>query len=159
MSARPVIAGVGEVLWDVYPDAAHFGGAPANFACHAAGLGAEAWMVSAVGADELGDRARAALREHSVHCVHLVRDPRHATGTVLVSLDPAGVASYEFAAATAWDHLAWSDDLAALAASCDAVCFGTLGQRSPVSRETIRRFVETTSRTALRVFDVNLRER
>ena len=56
MSVRPVIAGIGEVLWDVYPDAAHFGGAPANFACHAASLGAEAWMVSAVGADELGDR-------------------------------------------------------------------------------------------------------
>ena len=58
MSARPVIVGLGEVLWDVYPDAAHFGGAPANFACHAASLGAEAWMVSAVGTDELGDRAR-----------------------------------------------------------------------------------------------------
>ena len=57
MSARPVIAGLGEVLWDVYPDAAHFGGAPANFAGHAASLGAESWMVSAVGADELGERA------------------------------------------------------------------------------------------------------
>jgi fructokinase len=158
LSARPIIVGLGEVLWDVYPDAAHFGGAPANFACHAAGLGAESWMVSAVGTDELGDRALAALREHGVHCTHLVRDPHHATGTVLVHLDAAGVASYEFAADTAWDHLSWTDDLAALAARCDAVCFGTLGQRSPVSRETIRRFLEATPRTALRVFDVNLRQ-
>jgi fructokinase len=158
LSARPIIVGLGEVLWDVYPDAAHFGGAPANFACHAAGLGAESWMVSAVGTDELGDRALAALREHGVHCTHLVRDPHHATGTVLVHLDAAGVASYEFAADTAWDHLSWTDDLAALAARCDAVCFGTLGQRSPVSRETIRRFVDATPPTALRVFDVNLRQ-
>lgn len=115
-------------------------------------------MVSAVGTDELGDRALAALREHGVHCTHLVRNPHRATGTVLVRLDAAGVASYEFAANTAWDHLAWTDDLAALAARCDAVCFGTLGQRSPVSRDTIRRFVEATPPTALRVFDVNLRQ-
>ena len=159
MSARPVIAGIGEVLWDVYPDAAHFGGAPANFACHASSLGAEAWMVSAVGADELGDRARAALRAHGVECGRVSRDARHATGRVLVTLNAASQASYEFAADTAWDHLAWSDDIAALAARCDAVCFGTLGQRSPVSRETIRRFVEATPRAALRVFDVNLRQR
>ena len=159
MSTPPVIAGIGEVLWDVYPDAAHFGGAPANFACHAASLGAESWMVSAVGADDFGDRALDALRQRGVACGHVSRDARHATGRVLVTLNGAGQASYEFAADTAWDHLAWSDDIAALAARCDAVCFGTLGQRSPVSRETIRRFIEATSRTALRVFDVNLRQR
>lgn len=159
MSARPVIVGLGEVLWDVYPDAAHFGGAPANFACHAASLGAESWMVSSVGSDELGERAVAKLRERGVQCGHVSRDHRHATGRVLVTLNAAGQASYEFAADTAWDHLAWSDDLASLAARCDAVCFGTLGQRSPVSRETIRRFVEATPATALRVFDVNLRQR
>ena len=159
MSARPVIVGLGEALWDVYPDAAHFGGAPANFACHAASLGAESWMVSAVGTDDFGDRALAALRQRGVACDHVSRDAQHATGRVLVTLNAAGQASYEFAADTAWDHLAWSDDLAALAARCDAVCFGTLGQRSPVSRETIRRFIEATPRTALRVFDVNLRQR
>ena len=159
MSTPPVIAGIGEVLWDVYPDAAHFGGAPANFACHAASLGTESWMVSAVGADDFGDRALDALRQRGVACGHVSRDARHATGRVLVTLNAAGQASYEFAADTAWDHLKWSDDIAALAACCDAVCFGTLGQRSPVSRETIRRFIEATPRTALRVFDVNLRQR
>lgn len=159
MSARPVIAGIGEVLWDVYPDAAHFGGAPANFACHAASLGAEAWIVSAVGADELGDRALDALRGRGVECGHVGRDLHHATGRVLVTLNAAGQASYEFAADTAWDRLAWSDELALLAGRCDAVCFGTLGQRSPGSRDTVRRLVKATPRAALRVFDVNLRQR
>lgn len=159
MSARPVIAGIGEVLWDVYPDAAHFGGAPANFACHAASLGAEAWMVSAVGADELGEAAVKKLRERNVNCRHITCDSNHATGRVLVTLNAAGQPSYEFAADTAWDHLVLSEELATLAARCDAVCFGTLGQRSPVSRETIRHFVEATPATALRVFDVNLRHR
>jgi len=158
MSARPVIAGIGEVLWDVYPDAAHFGGAPANFACHAASLGAEAWMVSSVGADELGDRALDSLSQRGVKCASVTRDPKHATGRVLVTLDAAGQASYEFAVNTAWDHLSWSDQRASLARRCDAVCFGTLGQRSPISRDTIRRFVEATPPTALKVFDVNLRQ-
>lgn len=158
MSARPVIAGIGEVLWDVYPDAAHFGGAPANFACHAASLGAEAWMVSAVGADELGDRALDFLGQREVQCASVTRDPKHATGRVLVTLDATGQASYEFAVNTAWDHLSWSDQRASLARRCDAVCFGTLGQRSPISRDTIRRFVEATPPTALKVFDVNLRQ-
>jgi fructokinase len=154
-----MIAGIGEVLWDVYPDAAHFGGAPANFACHAASLGAEAWMVSAVGTDEFGDRALDSLRQRGVECASVSRDPGHATGRVIVTLDATGQASYEFAADTAWDHLAWSAELASLARRCDAVCFGTLGQRSPIARDTIRRFVEATPRAALRVFDVNLRQR
>jgi fructokinase len=158
MSARPVIVGIGEVLWDVYPDAAHFGGAPANFACHAAGLGAEAWMVSAVGADEFGDRALDSLRARGVECGFVARDSRHATGCVLVTVDARGQAGYEFAADTAWDHLSWSDHLASLARRCDAVCFGTLGQRSSISRDTIRRFVQATPRAALKVFDVNLRQ-
>jgi len=149
------LVGIGEVLWDVYPDAAHFGGAPANFACHAASLGAAAWMVSAVGADDLGERALAKLREHGVDCDHISRDEHHATGRVLVTLNKSGQPAYEFAADPAWDHLTWSDELSVLAEGCDAVCFGTLSQRSSASRETIRRFISATPATALRVFDVN----
>lgn len=159
MTARPVIIGIGEVLWDVYPDTAHFGGAPANFACHAASLGAESWMVSSVGQDDLGDAAIAKLRERQVECARVSRDVQHGTGRVLVTLNATGQPSYEFAADTAWDHLPWSEDLLLLAARTDAVCFGTLGQRSPVSRETIRRFVAATPPSSLRVFDVNLRQR
>ena len=154
-----MIVGLGEVLWDVYPDAAHFGGAPANFACHAASLGAESWMVSAVGTDDLGDRAFDSLREKGVKSQTVMRDPTHVTGQVLVTLNATGQPRYEFAADPAWDHLMWSDQLASLTAGCDAVCFGTLCQRSRVSRATIRRFVESTPATTLRVFDVNLRQR
>lgn len=158
MSSAPVVVGIGETLWDVYPDAAHFGGAPANFACHAAGLGAESWMVSSVGVDLLGDRAIEALRERGVGCAHVTRDVEHATGRVSVTLDAAGMACYDIEADTAWDHLRWGDTLGELASRCDAVCFGSLGQRSPVSRETIRRFLEAVPQQALRVYDVNLRQ-
>jgi fructokinase len=116
-------------------------------------------MVSAVGSDDLGDQALEKLRNRGVRCDHVARDPLHDTGRVLVSLNVAGQASYEFASDVAWDHISWSEPLGALAANCNAVCFGTLGQRSQVSRETIRRFVAATPHQALRVFDVNLRQR
>lgn len=158
MKSRPVIVGLGEVLWDVYPDAARFGGAPANFASHAASLGAESWLASSVGVDELGDRAIDTLRQHGVESACVARDAKHPTGRVDVTLDSLGRASYEFADNTAWDHIAWSDALDSLARRCDAVCFGTLAQRSSQSRDTIQRFVKTTPFSALRMFDVNLRK-
>jgi fructokinase len=158
MNPPPVVIGLGEILWDVYPDEARFGGAPANFAIQAAALGAEAWTVGSVGADDLGRRALERLRERAVRCETVQQDAIHPTGTVAVTLDESGKATYQFAADTAWDHLDWSDAVSGVAARCDAVCFGTLGQRSPRSRQTIRRFVQATPAAALRVFDVNLRQ-
>ena len=158
MTRRLVIAAIGEVLWDVYPDAARFGGAPANFACHAAALGADALMASAVGVDELGDRALGTLGRAGVQCETVARDREHDTGQVLVTLDSSGQATYRFAEDSAWDHLQWSAALESLAPRCDAVCFGTLGQRSPTSRATIQRFVSATPPGTLRMFDVNLRQ-
>ena len=158
MPAVHQIIGLGEVLWDVFPSGAVFGGAPANFACHIAGLGERAAMVSAVGDDPLGRGAIAALEARGVDASHVRLDPHHPTGTVDVAIDSTGVASYLFAADTAWDHLAWEPTLESLAHSCAAVCFGTLGQRSNQSRQTIRRFVEAAAASSLRVFDVNLRQ-
>lgn len=154
-----VVAGIGEVLWDIFPEGAHFGGAPANFASHAAILGAESWMVSAVGMDALGDKALRVLADHHVISELVARDGQHPTGRVLVTPGNEGVPSYEIALETAWDHLAWSDDLAEFAERCDAVCFGSLAQRSIESRSTIQRFVKTVRPDALKVFDVNLRQR
>jgi fructokinase len=151
------IVGLREILWDIFPEAAHFGGAPVNFACHAAALGATASVVSAVGEDTLGQKAIDALRLRNVSLEYIQCDPSHRTGTVDVTIDDRGQASYRFAANAAWDHLAWSDRLATLASSCDAVCFGSLAQRSSISRQTIHQFVEATRTDCLRIFDVNLR--
>ena len=158
MPAIHQIIGLGEVLWDVFPSGAVFGGAPANFACHIAGLGERAAMVSAVGDDRLGRGAIAALEARGVDTSHVHIAAQKATGTVDVVIDSAGTPSYLFAADTAWDHLAWEPTLDSLARSCAAVCFGTLAQRSGESRQTIRRFVEATTASSLRVFDVNLRQ-
>lgn len=156
---RPLIVGLGEILWDVFPDGPRFGGAPANFACTAAELCDELCdiqMVSAVGTDPLGQQALATLRQKRVGTACTAQVP-YPTGQVHVQLDPQGHASYEFAADVAWDHLPWSSGLEQLAAGTDVVCFGTLGQRSSVSQHTIRRFVSNTPTGCLRLLDVNLR--
>ena len=152
-----VIVGVGEILWDVFPDGARFGGAPANFACHAAALGGDAYVLSRVGDDDLGHRALRELQQRGVKIDFVGTDSTRPTGTVNVTFDTNGVASYCFASDVAWDALAWSDELQTLAARADAVCFGTLGQRDRRSRDTIRRFVAATPGSCLRIFDVNLR--
>ena len=54
---KPRIISFGEVLWDLFPDGGRFGGAPANFACHAALQGAEVTICTAVGDDSYGDDA------------------------------------------------------------------------------------------------------
>lgn len=157
MNQPPVIVGLGEILWDVFPDESRFGGAPANFAAHCAALGAEVFMVSGVGNDDLGKRALEELAARRVNADFVARSPQ-PTGTVQVTLDDDGKADYIFAADTAWDRLEWTDELGTLAARADAVCFGSLGQRSPQSCQTVRRFVGSTPLEALRIFDVNLRQ-
>lgn len=142
----------------MFPDGEHFGGAPANVAVHAAGLGAEALMVSAVGMDARGDAALRRLAGVGVDCSAVARLADHPTGVVRVSVDAAGLPSYDIAAGSAWDCMPWSDAALRAAQRADAICFGTLAQRSPLSRATIRRAVGATRDTAWRLFDVNLRQ-
>lgn len=159
MASREVLVGLGEVLWDVFPEGARFGGAPANFACSAAklaGVQVEVHVVSAVGDDDLGVRARESLESQGVLVGHLSTLAQR-TGQVDVTLDDDGHASYVFASDTAWDNLEWSTGLEEMSRRTSAVCFGTLGQRGELSRATIRRFVEHTPPSALRIFDINLR--
>jgi fructokinase len=153
------IVGLGEILWDVFPDGARFGGAPANFACTAAGLAAGSARVSmagAVGRDDLGRRALAEFtaRGAEVSAVAILPEP---TGRVDVTVDSAGLASYVFAPDCAWDNIPWSESLAELAAETSAVCFGTLGSRGATALATIRRFVAAVPSPALRILDINLR--
>jgi len=155
----PLIIGLGEILWDVFPDGARFGGAPANFACSAAGLAgpsARVSMAGAVGRDDLGRRALTEFTSRGVDVAAVAVLPE-PTGRVDVTVDAAGHASYVFAPDCAWDNLPWSDSLERLAAGASAVCFGTLGSRGKTSRATIRRFLAACPPPALRILDINLR--
>ena len=157
MSNSPLIVALGEVLWDMFPDGARLGGAPANFGVHCSALGAQVALISCVGNDDLGNKAKLALGEHGVDIGVLGVDAEHATGTVAIHLTD-GQPSYKIVEDVAWDHIVWCDEFEALAKTANAVCFGSLAQRSPLSRETIQRFVDVTQGVCLRVLDVNFRQ-
>ena len=159
MSHPFTIVGLGESLFDVFPDRAILGGAPLNVAYHAHQLcsasGGRGVVASRVGTDELGQRVLDELRVRDLSAEFVQIDAAHPTGRVDITLRH-GEPTYDFLADVAWDHLEWTAAWQRLAESCDAVVFGTLAQRCPTSRATVQRFVET-ARQAVRLFDVNLR--
>lgn len=153
---KQVIAGIGEVLWDCLPEGRKLGGAPANFAFHVGQFGFDTVAVSALGKDALGDEASRALAAKHLRCIMPRVDC--PTGTVEVSLDAEGVPVYDIREGVAWDNIPFTPDMEAAAAACRAVCFGSLAQRSAVSRTTIHRFLAATPAGCLKIFDINLRQ-
>ncbi len=153
-----VIVGMGEALWDMFPDGKKIGGAPANFAFHVSQLGLNSCAVSAIGHDEAGDDILDIFNQKGLdYSLSRVDFP---TGTVQVTLDEMGVPCYEIKEDVAWDNIPYTSELKKLALHTKAVCFGSLAQRCPVSRATIKEFVETIPESVdpLKIFDINLRQ-
>jgi fructokinase len=153
-----VVIGIGELLWDVFPQGKRLGGAPVNFACHCAQLGADAFPVSCIGRDALGVEIQKVLTELRVDQRYVQVDAAYPTGTVQVTLDNNAKPSYEICEGVAWDMVRMTPELEALAARADAVCFGSLAQRHAVSYATIHSFLRGMRPGALKIFDVNLRQ-
>ena len=158
MSTQPkVIVGLGELLWDMLPKGKQLGGAPANFSVMSSRLGNRGVIASRLGTDKLGREARQYLAPLPADLNSIQEDAKQPTGSVDVVLT-AGQAEYVFNAPVAWDFLELTPEWKKLAAEADAVCFGTLAQRDPVSRKTIHAFLAATRKECVRVFDVNLRK-
>ena len=153
------IVGLGELLWDLFPERKQLGGAPANFAYMTSLLGDHARIASRVGRDALGNEAIRVLKSLHLDTTHIQEDQTHPTGTVTVALNADGQPKYEISEHVAWDFLQMTDGWSHLARQADAICFGSLAQRSAVSRETISDFLRQLRPRALRVFDVNLRQK
>lgn len=152
------VVGLGEVLWDVFsPNKKRLGGAPANFAYHALCMGNNGLVLSSVGADELGAEALAILKSRGVDTRYIQRSTTSQTGTVMVTLSSDGQPSYVIEGG-AWDSLELVPSWLQLAAETDVVCYGSLAQRSALSRATIREFIARTPPSCVRVFDCNLRQ-
>lgn len=153
-----MIVGIGEVLWDVFPDGKKIGGAPANFAYHISQFGLESTALSAIGDDILGQEVLEVLGQKQLNTLFPSVD--YPTGTVQVRLDERGVPSYEIKEGVAWDNIPFTTDIECLARRTRVVCFGSLAQRHSVSRETIHRFLEVMPQTepSYKVFDINLRQ-
>ena len=154
----PYVVGLGEALWDVLPEGKKLGGAPANFAFHAAQFGRRAIAVSAVGEDNLGTETLEEFKKKNLN-VLMPRVP-YATGTVQVTVDEQGIPTYDIKENVAWDNIPFTPEIEAVAKNCEAVCWGSLAQRNVVSRQTIQKFLDAmpSDGKRLRIFDINLRQ-
>jgi fructokinase len=155
------IVGIGEVLWDLLLTGPQLGGAPANFAYHAAALGAEAHVITRVGSDDLGHEILRRFRDmglqHGGVPSNVQVDERAPTGTASVTLSGDGLAHFAVQENVAWDFLEATPEALTLVREAHGVCFGSLAQRSEPSRNAIQQLVESSPDHSLRVFDVNLR--
>jgi len=149
------VVSFGEVLWDVIEGVPHLGGAPFNFAAHCALCGLKTAMISSVGGDDLGRRAREMACGYGVDVSGVNVHPSLPTGTVLVTLKD-GIPSYDICRDVAWDEISVADGL--LVQPCPrAVYFGTLVQRAPVSAAALKRVLDAWKDAEI-FFDVNLRQ-
>ena len=152
-----LVVGLGELIWDLFPEGRRLGGAPSNFAYISRLLGNDAAVASRVGRDALGREATERLERAGLSTLYLQRDDEHPTGTVGVRIGAGGEPDFNVNENSAWDYLEWTPEWEQLAGRVCVVCFGTLGQRRPEARATITRFLTATNADALRLFDVNLR--
>ena len=152
---KNTVVGLGEILWDVFPERKALGGAPANFAYHVSQFGFNGYAVSAIGNDLLGKEILKSLEEKELN--YLIEQTDFPTGTVKVQLDGRGIPSYEITENVAWDNIPFTTRLENLAKNTTTVCFGSLAQRNEVSRATIHKFLDLMPADSLKVFDINLR--
>lgn len=156
LAAEKYVVGIGEALFDCLPEGRKLGGAPANFAYHVSQFGLNGCAISAIGDDELGEEIVETFEQ--VNLTHVLPKVEQPTGTVLVTLDKKGVPQYDICLGVAWDNIPLTKEMLAIARNTQAVCFGSLAQRSETSRKTICAFLDAAPKSALRVFDINLRQ-
>lgn len=152
------IAGIGDILWDCFPEGRKIGGAPANFAYYMKQFGFESLMISAVGEDELGAEIHETLDRIGLD--HILQTVDYPTGTVMIELDENGIPSYRIIENVSYDNISYTEQIDQIAKKCTVLCFGTLAQRNSVSRDSIRRFLQAMPQTdeTYKVFDINLRQ-
>lgn len=152
---KNIIVGLGEILWDVFPERKILGGAPANFAYHISQFGFNGYTVSAIGDDLLGKEILDNLEKKQLN--YLIEKTDFPTGMVKVNVDSWGIPQYEICEGVAWDNIPFTPRIANLAKETQVVCFGSLAQRNEVSRKTISTFLDNMPKDSIKIFDINLR--
>lgn len=155
MSSPPLILSIGELLWDEFPKMKQPGGAPAICAYHAAKMGVNSYLISAVGNDDVGRDLITRLKRTKINLVVAISD--FPTGKAIVSVDKKST-NYHIPEKMAWDTIAITNIMCNLAMNADAIYFGTLAQRSSKSRETIQTLLKLAPSKVLKILDLNLRQ-
>ena len=150
------VVAFGELLWDLLPSGPVIGGAPLNFTYRINELGNRGHIISCVGSDTYGQQAEQHLRRWGISTEYVQCHEHLPTGTVAVTLDEQQEPHYTIVPGVAYDQIPYRSALTTLVQSADCLCFGTLAQRSEVSRQTLHRLLDDFSGKYL-LYDVNLR--
>jgi fructokinase len=157
MKRKFKIAAFGEVLWDLLPDASVLGGAPFNFTFRINSIGNEGIMISAIGKDLLGEKALKTISELQISDRYIQINPEYPTGTVNVFFDEFKNPDYEIIKNVAYDFVTFNENLKELMMQVDCICFGTLAQRNPISKQTLQTLLQLFN-GKYRFYDLNLRK-
>jgi len=153
------IVSIGEILWDVIGQSEYLGGAPLNFAAHARKLGHEVYLLSAVGEDERGARAREAIQRLGIAGAFVEVVPGRSTGTAEVELDPDGKPMFRIVRPAAYDFVrltaAQRQRIAELQPQW--IYFGTLFHTSEQTLASTLSLLDELP-AAKKIYDVNLRD-
>jgi fructokinase len=149
---------IGEVLWDVFGDQEHLGGAAFNFAAHLAKLGHDVAFISAVGEDVRGQRILDRMREMGLSSRYVRQDPGHETGVASVKVSAAGQPQFIIHRPAAYDfpELSAENFHELFAKPVDLIYFGTLHQTSPAAKALTSRLLDAAG-NAHKFYDLNLR--
>ncbi|NLR92108.1 carbohydrate kinase family protein [Flammeovirga agarivorans] len=150
------IFGIGEALYDIFPEGKQLGGAPINFAYHAKQLEANGKIITSIGDDQIGKDLVNEINNLGIR--NFISYSEFPTGTVAVTVDDKGLPSYEICEPVAWDEIKINKETEEALVNADALCFGTLAQRNDVSRKAIEQVLNTVPKECIKVFDINLRQ-
>lgn len=150
------ITSIGEILFDIYPGHKKLGGAPLNFIYHIKKLTDYGNIISRVGKDVLGDKVLKELKTSGFSTEYIQVDHKHPTGMALVSVDQDGVPSFKIEKDCAYDFIEEDDkNYNLVSTETDCLYFGTLAQRSEITRKTVQSFYKK----GIKYFsDLNLRQ-
>lgn len=148
----------GEVLFDVFNDYERIGGAPLNVSAHFSKLGGTSKIISSIGNDERGKKIINFTENYKIDKTFL-NTQKQPTGIATINLKD-GIPSYEFNANCSWDNIYISNkQIEKLKNSkCDVFYFGTLAQRSDISKTTLSTIKQYIKPKEV-FFDVNFRKK
>ncbi len=153
---KPQVVAVGEVVFDILPDSRKLGGAPADFLHYAVKSGAEGYLISAIGADDLGREVISELKKYDIEPVLAVTP--YPTGRILIFKIPGSGMSAHILENAAWDYIPFTSAAEDCIQKADAVFFSTLSLRKPYSRGTILDLIDCAPQEAYKFFDINFRQ-
>lgn len=148
------ILSFGEIIWDVYESEKFIGGAPLNLAAHCSKQGADSFMLSSVGNDDLGKDALNKVKSFNVKTDFVSVNEEKETGKCIVTLNENGVPTYNVLTDVAYDYIKTPDNINDF--QFDVFCFGTLALRSKKNLEAVKSILENSD--IKKVYcDINIR--